>query len=176
MAIRIATMTLIALFLSVATAGTAWAQDSVGDPVPLLNGTDKAKLLYSIPYAQSNADIATCVACTDVGKGAGSVGELFAVEFYQNGIGQNDLTLGEGVESINAGGDSDTICTRSAASVDNETTAGIAAEDISHGVARIVATTTKLVCTAFMVPVVGDPPGFMTILPLYKGTKQKGGM
>jgi hypothetical protein len=29
---------------------------------------------------------------------------------------------------------------------------------------------------AFLVSVAGDPPSFMTVLPMYKGSKQKGGM
>ena len=176
MTTRIAVMTLSALFVGQAVSGTVWAQGSVGDPVPLLNGTDKAKVLYSVPYVRSNANVATCVSCTSTEKRLVTLADLVAFEVYEDGSVQNDLTVGEGVANVNYGGDTEHICTRIPASVDAVVTVGVSAELVTRGAGRVVATTTKLICTAFLVPVVGDPPGFMTILPLYKGTKQKGGM
>jgi hypothetical protein len=175
MTIRIGATTFFALFLSLAVAGMASAQ-SIADPVPLLNGTEKAKLLYSIPYVYSDASIATCVVCTDVDKGDKGDGQLFAFEAYSNGVRENDVTLGEGVQVINGAGDTDEICTRAVASVAGEATMGTEAEGNVGGVGRVVATTNRLICTAFLVSVADNPPTFMTTLPMYKSTKQKGGM
>lgn len=172
---RIAAMMFAVLFVSLSAVGTAWAQESVSDPVPLLNGTEKAKLLYSLPYVRSSATVATCVSCTSTAK-TGPISELVALELFADGSTEGDLTLGEGVADLDFGGDSETICTRAADSVPSASFVSTDAEANDGGTGRIVATTNKVICTAFMVPVVGDPPGFMTILPLYKGSKQKGGM
>ena len=176
MTTRIAAMTFAALLLSLAAAETAWAQ-SVGDPVPLLNGTEKAKVLYSIPYVRSNANVATCVSCTSTEKSNIILADRVAFEVYTDGALENDLTMGEGVADVDYGGDTEMLCTRQPASVHaSAVLMGAAAESVIYGAGRVVATTNKLICTAFLVSVVGDPPSFMTILPLYKGTKQKGGM
>jgi len=176
MTTRIAPITFAALLCSLAAAGTAWAQKSVGDPVPLLNGTDKAQVLYSVPYVRSNANVATCVSCTSTEKGVVSLTDLVAFEVYEDGNPVNDLTVGEGVADVVFGGDTGNICTKTPASMDFVFGMGLNAETVLLGAGRVVATTKKLICTAFLVSVAGDPPSFMTILPMYKGTKQKGGM
>ena len=175
MTIRIAAMMLAALFANLAAAGTGWAQ-SVSDPVPLLNGTEKAKVLYSIPYVYSDSNIAMCAACTSTEKSNAGTSDWVAVEVFEEGTVQNDLTAGEGVTALNSGGYTQAICTRDPLSVGPATLMGTEAEAVIRGAGRIVGTTNKLICTAFLVSVAGNPPTFMTILPLYKGTKQKGGM
>ena len=174
MTTRIAVMMLAAFFLCLAAAPRASAQ-SVADPIPLLNGTERAKLLFSIPFVHSDVNVATCVSCSDTSKNDSGTGEYWAVEFIDNGTAANDLTLGDGVVFVDWGGDTDIMCTRSPASI-GAMTAGVGAQDIFEGSARVVATTKTLMCTAFMVPVLGDPPGFMTMLPMYRTSKQKGGM
>jgi hypothetical protein len=164
------------LFLSVAGAPTASAQDSVANPVPLLNGTERAKLLYSIPWVYSNANVATCVTCTDTSKNSSGAGSYWAVEFFENGMVENDLTASEGVEFVDFGGDTDTICTRNPASGPDAVTAGTDAENNIGGAARVVATTKTLMCAAYTISVAGDPPTSITMLPMYRSSKQKGGM
>jgi hypothetical protein len=169
-------MTFVALCLSLPIADAASAQTSVTDPIPLLNGTVKAKLLYSIPYVVSSATIATCVSCTRTDKSTATDLELIGVELFEDGSRENHLESGEGVVALLEGGDTAIVCTENAASVAQDSFISPDAQDNEGGTGRIVGTTKSVMCTAFLVSVAGDPPTFMTILPMYKGSRQKGGM
>ena len=172
---RIATLTLtLPLALTVALLVPNWARAaSIGDKdLPLLNGTEKAKLLYSVTGVTDSVafDLATLFLCTSTEPTGGNTLTL-GVEVFNSGGGlENFVILGVGVVTIPPG-QTRTIGTRPTASF-------ILAEDlggpvVGQGSARILATSKRVLCTAMVVDIANSPPTSMLPLPVFKKTKQK---
>jgi len=160
----------LAGLLCVLVAGSAGAQNLIGDPPPLINGTDKAKVVYSIAGVVDSTTQATYVSCTSLEK-TGGKNISIAVEFFDNGTRSNDVTAGDGVEILSGPGDTDGISTRAIT--------GLSTTDINTppviggiGAARILSTSTKIICAAFVV----DPANgnYLATLPVFKALKQSG--
>lgn len=151
-------------------AGTASAQNLIADKPPLIGGTDKAKVVYSIAGVVDSATQATYVSCTSLEKTGGN-DIHFAVEFFDNGSSSNDVAAGDGDEFLSGPGDTDGISTRAITGL--STTAITTPPGITGtGAARILSTSTKILCAAFVV----DPANgnYLATLPVFKALKQSG--
>lgn len=151
-------------------AGTASAQNLIGDKPPLISGTDRAKVVFSIAGVVDSATQATYVSCTSLEK-TGGKDIHFAVEFFDNGSSANDVAAGDGEEFLSGPGDTDGISTRAITGLSTTeiaTPPGIA----GIGAARILSTSTKIICAAFVV----DPTNgtYLASLPVFKALKQSG--
>ena len=149
-----------------ATAG--WAQQ-IGDKSPLLNGTEKAKLVL-VATGLTSTFAAAVFFCTSMEKGGGNDITL-GVEWWSGTSFENDVTLGEGVVTVSPG-DTVILATHDTAHFQGETVIP-GATGASQGAARILATSKKIVCTAYSVDKDNNPPTFMTDVPLYVQGKQK---
>jgi hypothetical protein len=143
---------------------------SMADPAPLLNGDTSAKVIYTTSGVFDSADTATIVTCTSTQK-TGGPDVIFGVEFFDNGSLANDVTVGDGVETLSPGGDTDIISTRSVTNI-TEVPLAVAPGIFGNGAARVLANSTAIICSAHIVDVVtGD---YQTSLPIFKKTKQAG--
>jgi hypothetical protein len=154
-------------FFTLASAQVALA--GTGDPVPLLNGTQKAKHLWTIGGFGTSSTAALVVLCNSTEK-AGGNDVTWAVEVFSDSTAQNDVTLGEGVLTMPAG-QTWSFATRPTAFFLEDAIIDV---DVSYGSARILSTSAKIVCTAYLVDDTGNPPSMMTTLPMFKKLKQRG--
>jgi hypothetical protein len=164
--IRVGAIGTAALLLG---AQSATAQ-SMADTPPAINGDIAAKVVYTTTGVFDSANAATVVTCTSTLK-SGSPDVLFAVEFYDNGDLANDVTAGDGVATLSPAGDSDGISTRAVANV-TEVPIVTPPNIAGVGSARVLATTTAIVCVANVVDVATGE--YLTTLPMFKKTKQAG--
>jgi len=110
------------------------------------------------------------VSCTSLEKTGGKDIRI-AVEFFDNGSLSNDVTAGDGDEILSGPGDTDGISTRAITGL--STTAITTPPGITGtGAARILSTSTKIICAAFVV----DPANgnYLATLPVFKALKQSG--
>ncbi len=169
----VTTVTLVLAFAGALLVPGMRAEAGITDtPLPLLNGTDKAKHVYSVVGVQDETNqYATIFNCTSTEKPGGDTIILGVEVFEFHGGLENDVTAGVGVVSLNPG-QNKTIGTQDIASFGTST--DIAAASVDGGTARILATSTKILCNAAIVETEGLVPGAMMDLPVYKKTKQKG--
>ena len=161
----------LATTLSVALAIPA-AATVVDSPLPVFSNGEQSKHIFSIPGVIHGNQLATAFTCTSLEKtktvhwGV----ELFEPAFSDNPM--NDIELDEGVTVLHAG-DSDTIVTSTIAALGADEQ--IAASGLHNGAlpGRIVATSTKIMCSAVVMDKVGDPPSAAYRLPLIR-KKQRG--
>lgn len=146
------------------------------DPLPILFGTTKRAIhVYSVPSVRSSLgtngnSVTTTFRCASTEK-TGGQDIVWAVEVFSSSSGlRNDVTVGQGVLTLPPG-DTDVISIYDTAVFVEE---GVLREFVSHGSARILATSTKIICSAFLVHPDDAPPTFITPLPVIKRTTQKG--
>ncbi len=149
-----------------ATAG--WAQQ-IGDKPPLLNGTEKAKQVL-VATGLTSSFAAAVFFCTSMEKGGGDDITL-GVEWWSGSSFENDVTVGEGVVVVTPG-DTVILATHDTVYFQGETVIPNAS-GASQGAARILATSKKIVCTAYSVDKDNNPPAFLTGVPLYVQGRQK---
>jgi len=151
---------LLALVLAVpADAGIA---DS---PLPVLITGEKTLHLYSVPGAIASGGLATFFSCTSTDTTAMQVGvELFgpAGGAPQNDAAATSLSVGPGATV--------TFGTSSAVGISVSSNVGGL---FSKGSARILSTSKKLVCTAFVADISFAPPTSGWQLTIIKKTTQK---
>ena len=92
--------------------------------------------------------------------------------FHEAGAPENSIASGQGVRTTQAG-ESDTLSTAGTSAYSEGLITGVAADQNPRS-ARIVATSTKLMCTAVVVDPDNDPPTVAYQLPVIKKTSQKG--
>jgi hypothetical protein len=160
----------LALAGAVALALAPPAEAGIGDKPPLVNGDVKVKHVYSIAGVVHTNELGTAVTCTSL-ETTKSI--LFAVEFMNDlGSPLNHVTAGEGVVELGAG-QTRTVASRSTTifqETDAETGGPFPRFNES---ARVVSTSTKRVCNAFVVDASADPQ-VGARLPVYKKTRQRG--
>ena len=149
-----------------ATAG--WAQQ-IGDKPPLLNGTEKARQVL-VATGLDSASSAAVFVCTSMEKSGGKSITL-GVEWWSGSLFENDVTAGEGVIVVNLG-DTRILATHDTAHFQAEIVIPNAT-GATRGAARILATSKKIVCTAYSVDKDNSPPTFLTDVPLYVQGRQK---
>jgi hypothetical protein len=159
---RIVVMTL-GLFL---TAGPAFA--GIADsPLPVLEAGKRTYHVYSVPGVIDHVGgLVTLFSCTSTDTATMQVGvETF--NFFGGGPTNDAVTTSLSV----APGATVTFGTGTA--VGFNISSDLAAGSFSKGSARILATSKKLACTAFIADALNSPPTSMTYLTIIKGIKQK---
>jgi hypothetical protein len=149
-------------------AGAASAQ-TLADPPPLLNGAIVGKTVYALSGIVDSATQATIVSCTSTARTGGS-NITFGVEFFDNGVSQNDLTTGDGVTVVTPG-DTDIISTRSVTGI-SEVPLGSPPVIDGDGTARVVSSSSSLICSAHVVDVATGE--YRAGIPVFKKLKQGG--
>jgi hypothetical protein len=150
------------------TATAGWARQ-IGDKPPLLNGTEKATQVL-VATGFDSAFAAAVFFCTSMEKSGGKNITL-AVEWWSGASFENDVTAGEGVVVVSPG-DTQILATHNTAHFQGETLIPNAT-GATRGAARVLATSNKIVCTAYSVDKDNSPPTFLTDVPLYVKGKQK---
>lgn len=165
---RIACVVVVTLILAAAAAP---ARAGIADsPLPMLGGV-RAKHVFSVPGVITLGLFQTVFVCTSLEKDK----EIrLGVELFDEdgGIPKNDVEAGEGALDVGAG---DTVILATG-------NTGAFAEDliidfsgvIRVGSARIVATSTKIMCSALLVDPTSAPPVSMAPLTVISKAKQKG--
>jgi hypothetical protein len=154
----------VALTLSVAPAARAGIADS---PLPVLVAGQTTLHLYSVPGVINSAGLGTYFSCTSTDTTAVQV----CVEVFGFAGGapiSNDCSMTS--LSVPPGG-TETFGTSAPVGISIQSNLGAGA--ISRGSARILATSKKLVCTAFLADVGNAPPTSMTYLTVIAKLKQK---
>ena len=136
-------------------------------PLPTLVAGKRTLLVYSVPGLISSAGLATFFSCTSTDTATMQVGvELFgpAGGGSANDAAATSLSVGPGATVI--------FGTSSAAaiSIDSNLSGGV----FSKGSARILATSSYLVCTAYIADATTAPPTSGWHLTIVKSTKQAG--
>lgn len=135
-------------------------------PLPELEVGKSTSHLYSVPGVMGGTCFATYFSCTSMDTAPMRVGvELF---FSAGGLPANDAVVSS--LSVNPGA-TVVFGTRSPADpgIGMQSDLGF----ISQGSARILTTSKKLACTAFVADRCNYPVTFMRSLTIIKGTKQK---
>ena len=156
--------------LGMGTPSLATADSLADTPVPILQGTTKsAQHIYSVTGVQ-NSGASTAFHCTSTEK-TGGKDIVWGVEIFENTRLENDVTNGEGV-SVLSPGETNIITTGFTPPFSGAVIPSLF--EVFHGSARILATSNKIICAAFLVDALNNPPTFMTTLPVFKRTTQKG--
>ena len=149
-------------------AGGSWA--GIADsPLPVLVPGVATKHVFSVPGVIKGGSLDTLFLCTSTSTDTIRIGvEVFGPA----GSLQNNVAGGDGAIDV-APGATVTIGTGLTAGIATDTFIG-ALSFVQNGSARIVSTSTSILCTAQVVDFVGSPPASMTSLPMIKKTTQKG--
>jgi len=161
--------TVLALANSVLAASmvSAGVADS---PVPSLNG-NSARHVFTIPGVIKNNHLETIVMCTSLDRVSVTVAlQVFA---STGGAALNDVAAGEGVETL-APGETATIATGATVAIHEDDIIPLAAASLRNGSARVISTSKKIGCVAFLIDELSDPPAMMAPLKVLSKTKQKG--
>jgi hypothetical protein len=140
------------------------------DPIPVVNG-HKLKTIYTVTgVTAGTGGLETVFFCTSVDKKE----VLVAIQIfdYDNALLNDVTTADNGVDTIEPG-ESSSMETNSVAAIDEDVTI-TPTDDANHGSARILASSSKIICSAHLISATGTPPTSMTTLPVFKKTKQKG--
>jgi len=142
----------------------------VDSPVPDLAG-DPAKVLFYVSGVTKNNGLETVFHCTSLdSSGSYEVGvEIFS---ELGGPPSNNAAGGDGVQSVAAGGGV-TIATGATAGFHEDEVIVTVPANIRGGSARIVSTSRRLMCQAFLMEELGSPPAVMT--PLRVVAKRQNG-
>ena len=161
----------VALFVAAVTAtpGIAGLVDSA---VPSLDPGSSTRVIYYIPGVTKNNDIETLVICTNLEK---SKSVTIGVEVFDSaGTGPlNDVNsgVGDGAQAVPVGG-TVTIATGSTVGFSEDDVIVGLPLNVRGGSARVVSTSKRIACGAFMVDELSAPPTSMTKLPLINRKQQ----
>ena len=159
---RIAGVAVLAFTLAAAGAARAGIADS---PLPVLQAGQTTLHLYSVPGVMSTGGLAAFFSCTSTDTATMQVGvELFGPPGGApfNDAAATSLSVGPGATVI--------FGTGAAAGISISSNLG---GGFSKGSARILATSKKLACTAFIADNGNAPPTSMAYLTIIAKTKQK---
>jgi hypothetical protein len=160
-----------AAVLTVALAGVASA-GVVDSPVPSISGLGSTRVLYIVPGVIKNNGLETAFMCTSLDSAVAAVAvEVFAPE---GGGALNDTSTGtaNGTLSI-VPGETVTISTGTSVGL-HEDTSIVNLGNVKNGSARVLATSTRLVCTAILVEKSGTTPATVAALKVFARRKQNG--
>jgi hypothetical protein len=155
------------------TVAAAPARAGIVDtPLPVLPSTgEQSKLVFAITgvISRSAATLETVFHCTNLDSKPVEI----AVEVFDlGGTRVNDASTGVGA-AVHQPGVTLTYVTRDTAAYAEDVFLGISVP-INQGSARIVATSSKIICTAQVLDEVNNPPASITALHVVSRTKQKG--
>ena len=154
----------IAVVVALATSAVAGIADS---PLPVLSAGATTFHLYSVPGVIAGGGLETYFSCTSTDTATMQVGvELFAAPggAPDNDAAATSLSVAAGATVMFGTG------TAAGLSIDSNLGGG----GVSKGSARILATSKKLACTAFIADAGNAPPTSMVHLDMISKLKQKG--
>ena len=140
-------------------------------PLPLLRGRKGAKHVFTVPGVMHTSTLDTIFTCLVVDKN----GADWGVEIF-DGSGDLENDVGDADNGTGGLGDGETnsVSTGSLAAIDpGDIITGLGTSNQVRS-ARILATSTKLSCSAMVLDPSGDPPAVTYQLPVIRKTTQKG--
>lgn len=158
-----------ATFALTATGAVAGPGDS---PVPSISGSAATRVLFLVPGVIKNNGIETAIMCTSLDTTPATLAfEVFAPE---GGAPLNNVatpTL-NGTLPLPVGA-TVTISTGSSVGL-HEDLAITGLTNVKNGAARILSTSTRVVCTAILVEKLGTTPNTIATLKIFARRKQNG--
>jgi hypothetical protein len=139
--------------------------------VPFLNGS-AAKHVFTIPGVIKNNNLETLFMCTSLDDATVTL----AVQVFGTTGGDplNDVATGEGVEALVPGATSTIATGATVAFHEDDVMGSLAAASLRNGSARIISTSKRIACAAFVVDEFGATPVTMAPLKILSKTKQHG--
>lgn len=163
-----------ALALAGALAATPALAGVADSPLPVLAVGSATQHVYSVPGVIKNNNVETVFVCTSFDSAVATVG----VEVFAAGGGSplNDVSpaLGDGTETVSPGGTATITTGATAAFHEDEIIDALLPASVRNGSARILSTSKKIGCTAFITDEINDPPSGMAPLRIIYRTKQRG--
>lgn len=164
----------IAGTFSLAGAGSSLA-GVVDSPLPVLQTGARTHHVFTVPGVIKNNNIETVFSCTSLEK-SGTI--VVAVEVFGalGGAPLNDASTptGDGAETLQVGETATITTGATVAFHEDEIIDSLGPASVRNGSARIVSTSKRIACSAFIADELNDPPGSMTSLTILYKQKQKG--
>lgn len=158
-----------AIACSAATAGAG----VIDTALPTISNSASTRMLYIVPGVQNSGGLETAFICSSLDT---SGPQTVAIEVFDaaGGAPLNNVALptGDGNEVVQVGG-TVTISTGTLTGM-HEDEAIVSLTDAHNGTARILSTTTRLVCTAMVVNKASTPPSLISTLNVFARRKQNG--
>ncbi len=144
----------------------------VDSPVTSISASSSTRVIYLVPGATKNNDIETLFICTNLEK---DKSVTVAVEVFDRlGVGPlNDVSsgVGDGAQAIAVGGTA-TIATGTTVGFSEDDVIGGLPLNVRGGSARILSTSKRIMCGAYLVDELSAPPTSMTNLPVINRKQQ----
>jgi hypothetical protein len=158
--------------VAVALCAAAPARAGVGDKdVPLLNGTTRAKVIYTLAgVVHAGTAVVTSISCTSTEKQGGASAVVGVEYFTTNGLPVNDVTAGEGVVGIGPGATKTISTGDTLLYLDDD----VVNPANFKGSARILSDSKRILCAAQLLDPTTNPPSTWVALPVFSKTKQHG--
>lgn len=163
-----------ALFVAATVLAAAGAaQAGPGDsPVPSISGTASTRVLFIVPGVIKNNGIETAFMCTSLD----TIDTTVAVEVFspEGGAALNNVSSGvaNGTIALPAGA-TVTISTGTSVGL-HEDLPITGLMNVKNGSARVLSTTSRLLCTAILVEKSGVTPGTISALKVFARRNQNG--
>jgi hypothetical protein len=155
--------------VSTAVAAFAGPADS---PVPSISPSASTRVLYTVPGVIKNNGIETAIMCTSMDTVDSTIAfEVFAPE---GGAALNNVAsaVGNGTMPLPVGA-TVTISTGTSVGLhEDEAINGLA--NVKNGAARILGTSTRVLCTGILVEKLASPPATITTLKIFAQRRQNG--
>jgi hypothetical protein len=147
----------------------------VDSPLPVLQVGKPTQHVFTVPGVIKNNNIETIFSCTSLEK-SGSI--VVAVEVFGalGGSPLNDASTPslDGAETLQPG-ETATITTGATVGFhEDEIVDSLLPASVRNGSARIVSTSKRIACSAYLADELNDPPSSMTALSILSKQKQKG--
>ena len=147
----------------------------VDSPLPVLQTGAPARHVFTVPGVIKNNNIETVFSCTSL-ESSNTI--VVAVEVFGalGGGPLNDASTPslDGAETLQVG---ETVTITTGATVgfhEDEIIDSLGAASVRNGSARIISTSKKIACSAFITDELNDPPSSMTSLSILSKQKQNG--
>lgn len=154
--------------------GTMTARAGVLDsPLPGLQSGQTTQHVFTVPGVIKNNNLETIFICTSLDSAAIAIGvEVFGAD---GGVPLNDygMSASDGVLTGVLPGQTRTITTGATIGFHEDEVILLAAASLRNGSARILSTSKKIACNAFVADELSDPPISMVALKII-GKKQRG--
>ncbi len=162
--------TVAAVVLTFVTSASALGP---GDsPVPSISASESTRVLFHVPGVIKNNGIETAIMCTSLDTVDATVAfEVFAPE---GGDALNDVAVGSGNGTLPLPvGHTVTISTGTSVGL-HEDAAITGLGNVKNGAARILGTSTRILCTGILVDKSSATPNTIATLKLFSRRKQNG--
>lgn len=144
----------------------------VDSPVPSISASAATRVMFIVPGIIKNNGIETAIMCTSLDNSAATVAvEVFAPE---GGAALNNVATGTGNGALPVvPGETVTISTGTSVGL-HEDLAIDGLANVKNGSARILSTSTRILCTGLLVEKLGSTPNTIAPLKVFARRKQNG--